>query len=453
MKCALTFGRQELVLDIPNRADVLPQQPQPILNDPDTAVLHALMHPLGVPSLADVVRARVRPHDTRAVVVISDNTRPVPYRGRGGILVPILKILRNEPISRIDILVATGTHHALNRQELSEILPQEAFEAPVTVINHVATDRASLRLLGRTERGTDAWINRRYLDADIKIVTGLVEPHFMAGISGGRKSICPGLAGETVTHTFHGPDLMADPRSDSLIIEGNPCHEESLAVARMAGADFTVNVTVDGNGNLTGVFCGGLEAAHAAAAEHVAATHGIRLPRLYDLVITQAGFVGINHYQAAKAAVEAAKALKQGGTILLAANHTDRDPVGSSNYKTLLKLLAKLAPSGFEDRLRDEDWTFVPDQWQVQMWCKVFRRTKDPQRLIYCCPQLSGGLFVAAAIPGIDGCRGISGHDCRTIAELAMQHQVDAFLQKHPAAAVAVLPDGPYGIPLVPRDA
>ncbi len=448
MKIDLDFRSQTLRLDVPDNADVLPLPPQKPLVNPDAAVQDAIANPIGTPSLSETVRAKVRPSGTRAVIVISDNTRPVPYRGRGGILVPILDVLKAEGVAAIDILVATGTHHPLNRDELAEILPPQAFEPPVTIVNHVATDRDSLRFLGRTPRGTEAWINARYLDADVKILTGLAEPHFMAGVSGGRKSICPGLAGEAVTHMFHGAKLMGDPNSDSLIIDGNPCHNEALDVARKAGADFIVNVAVDRDGHLTGVFCGHMEAAHAEAVAHVTRTQGIPVPHLYDLVVTQAGFAGINHYQAAKAGVEAAKAVKPGGTILLAANHTDRDTVGGANYKRTLKLLDDLGPEGFEARIRQDDWEFVPEQWQVQMWCKVFRKTGAMERLIYCSPQVSGDTFAEHALPGIDGCCGVTGHTARDIAEHGVQQQLDGFLQTHPHALVAVLPDGPYGVPI-----
>ena len=143
------------------------------------------------------------------------------------------------------MLVATGTHRPLGDAELRTLLPESLFDGRIAIVNHDCRDRESLRHLGRTARGTEVWVNRRYLDADLKILTGLVEPHFMAGVSGGAKAICPGLVGEAVTYGFHSAAMMADPGSRSLHLKDNPCYEEARAVAAMAGADFVVNATIN----------------------------------------------------------------------------------------------------------------------------------------------------------------------------------------------------------------
>ena len=448
--CGLEFGGETLRLRLPDGAELLSLPEDSPLACPVAAIRASLRKPIGAPPLAEIVRAKRRsaPHLTAAVVV-SDNTRPVPYRGKSGILEPVLEVLRAERVERIEILVATGTHRPLSDAELRKLLPDSVFGGDISIANHSCTDGGMLRLAGRTARGTEAWINRRYLDADLKILTGLVEPHFMAGASGGPKSICPGLAGEALTRVFHGAELLADERSASLVLDGNPCHEESMAVARMAGADFIVNVTLDGARRVTGVFSGELRAAHRAAVERLLAKAGIPIAREYDLVVTHAGFVGLNHYQAAKAAVEGVKAVRSGGTLVLAAHHTDADPVGSANYRRALELLRRLGADGFMRRILAPEWQFLPEQWEAQMWARALKKLAAPENLVYCCPQLTGSAFADAAIPGADGGAGLKGLAGRDLAEAMVQRAVERFAAAHPGAGIAVLLDGPYGVPLL----
>jgi nickel-dependent lactate racemase len=440
----LEFGDEKLRLQLPDHAEILTLPEVASLQHPAAAIRQALLKPIGKPSLAEIVRAKVH-HNPKAhaVIVISDSTRPVPYRGEQGILEPILDVLHAGQVASIEILVATGTHRPMTDAELRRILPPAAFAPGVTVTNHRCTETADLRHIGRTARGTEVWINRRYLDADIKILTGLVEPHFMAGVSGGAKSVCPGLVGEQVTYIFHGAAMMADPRADSLSLEGNPCREESRAVAGMAGVDFIVNVTIDRNKQLTGVFAGELDQAHRAATEKALSDVAIPFTQHYEVVVTHAGFVGKNHYQAAKAAVEASRAIAPGGLLILAANLTDVDPVGSANYKRILPLLRKMGPDAFEQLVLSEGWEFIPDQWEVQMWGRVFRRLGPTGQLVLCAPQLTGSHFHKHGIHGHDGGEGLAGAG-RELAEAMVQRLLHR-VQLH--QRLAVLADGPYGVP------
>ncbi len=448
--CELEFGAETLRLLFPDSVKLLAMSPDSPLPNPAAAIRQALMRPIETPSLRDLAcRKKTACADPRAVIVVSDNTRPVPYRGPSGILRPIIETLRSAGVRRIEVLVATGMHRSLRPEELRAMLPDAVLDDAIVVTNHVATNMAQLRTIGRTARGTSALVNTRYLDADIKILTGLVEPHFMAGASGGPKSICPGLVGEQVTQVFHGAALMHDERCASLNCRDNPCHAESMAVAEMAGADFIVNVTLNGAKELTGVFAGDLRAAHGAAVDRVMTSNAIRIEREYDVVVTHAGFAGINHYQAAKAAVEAVKAVRPGGTLILAAHHTDTDPVGGSGYRRLLPMLRRDGPEECTRCFMDPAWKFVPEQWEIQMWGRAFRKLGAMDRLIYCAPRLTGDRFRQNQLPGRDGGAGLSsGVSDRDTAEAMVQRALDDYLRNHPAAAIAVLPDGPYGVPL-----
>ena len=446
----LEFGDDVLSLRVPESTDILSLSASSPLPAPAESIRHSLLNPIGTPSLPDITKQKKRQQlRPKAVIVVSDTTRPVPYVGKEGILEPILEILRNEGVQRIEILVGTGTHRPLSEGELRQFLPKSVFDSSVVATNHVCTDKSSLRHIGCTVRGTEVWINTHYLDADIKILTGLVEPHFIAGVSGGRKSICPGIVGETVTRIFHGAPMMANERSDSLIMEGNPCHEEALEVARMAGADFIVNVTIDRERHLTGVYAGDLEQAHVTAVAKVVETNAIPIRQEYDLVITHAGFAGINHYQTAKACVEAVKAVKAGGKLIVAANNTDCDPIGNEDYKRVLPLLKKYGDKGFTKKILSSDWTFINEQWEVQMWARALKKLKMEEHLVYCSPQATGSVFKKHKLSGADGGKEIHGLSGRKLAEAMVQGALERYCASHPTASLAVLLDGPYGVPVL----
>ena len=343
----LDLGRSKVCLKVPVNADVLAMDDAPAV-DSGRAIRDAMNNPIGCEPLESLVKQKAasRP-DATAVKVISDNTRSVPYKGESGILWPIVDTLLSNGISasNILILVATGTHRALTREELEDMLDSRIFEHGIRIANHDCQS-SDLQYLCTTSRGSRIWINRDYLTADLKILTGLVESHFMAGASGGRKSVCAGLISRDSTYVFHGPAFLDSPNARDLVLEGNPVHEEALEVAEAAGVDFIVNVTLNGQMQLAGVFAGDLRKAHASAVEHLRSFVAIPVKKQYDLVVTHAGFVGINHYQAAKAAVVRCLLV----TALSALAHDRRslrpEALGSAQYQTLLHLLKLIGSTG-----------------------------------------------------------------------------------------------------------
>ena len=441
---ALPFGKGTIPVSVPDSTDVMSAGSVTALATPRADVEACLAQPIGTPPLAELARGA-----KSAVVVVSDNTRPVPYREPDGILGPILGILKGAAIQDITVIVACGTHRPMKDRELRGMLGAGAFQRGVRVVNHLSTDPSELRRIGRTERTADVTVNRRYLDAELKIVTGLVEPHFMAGFSGGRKAVCPGISGQNVTYTFHSAEILNHERTTTLVLDGNPCHEEALTIAKMAGVDFAVNVTIDSLARPTGVFAGDLEASHSAAVKHLRSYATIPINQRYDLVITQAGAVGLNHYQCVKAAFEASRAVKPGGSVIVAADLTDTDPVGGANYKKMLRMGVKLGFDRFVREILSADWVFVPEQWEVQMWAKVFSHLGDPKRLHLCAPRLAdadSGLFLETNVPAQVGRN--SGECDPAYAQRCVQHAIDTVLAGNPQARVAVLPDGPYAIPV-----
>jgi hypothetical protein len=231
-----------------------------------------------------------------------------------------------------------------------------------------------------------------------------------------------------------------------LVLDGNPVHEEIMAVAQMAGGDMIVNVTLDAKYRLTGVFAGDLEEAHREAVEKLRSYAAIPAKHTYDLVITHVGYVGMNHYQAAKGALVCMPLVKPNGICLLAAPHTDHDPIGGPNYKAMMRLLGEKGPKKFSEMILGPSWTFVPEQWEAQMWAKLFLRTPF-QNLVYCSMDIPRDSF--SWLPGTDA-RSLTP-EASDLEELlagsigwALEH-LRRQLNREPT--IVVLPDGPYGIP------
>ncbi len=416
MRHRIDYGKTGLDVEIPEgtRLSLVRAPEVPPLAEPDAAIRKALENPIGAQPLAVLAQGK-----RDAVVVISDKTRPVP---NGLLLSPILETLERSGILRdsIEILVGTGLHRANTREELVEMTSLEIVER-YRIRNHVARDSAEHRPLGQTRRGTEIWLDRRYLDADLKIVTGFIEPHLMAGFSGGRKGVAPGLAGVEMMRSLHGPDMLEDHVGPG-ILEGNPFHEDLLEIAHRAGVDFLLNVTVDRGRRLTGVFAGDLERAHAAGVHEVEQELRVDLAEAADIVVTSAGGYPLDatFYQSVKGLVGALNIVKRGGTIILAAEISEG--IGSQDFQKLLaelrgndEFMARITAPGF----------FVVDQWMVQHLCQVLRKAEVVL--------VTGGLDAEVV-------RSLHVASAKTVEE-AMARA----LQRHgPRAHVALVPEGPY---------
>jgi nickel-dependent lactate racemase len=457
----IEYGRDIVEIDLPVECDVRGMQAVDPLPDPAQAIRRSYAQPIDSRPLAELARRkRKRNREASAVVVVSDYTRPVPYRSENGILIPLLEILLGAgyPPKRITVLVGTGSHRPMSPREIEAMLGIEEAGINVPVVNHDYEDEKRLVLVGTTRRGSPVRINRLYAEADLKIVTGLVESHFMAGASGGRKSICPAIAGKETLRIFHGPDILESPSAADLVLDGNPCSEEADQAAELAGCDFSVNVTLDPDKRITGVYSGNIFASHRAAVQKISEYASVPLDRRYDLVVIPGGFVAVNHYQAAKAAVEASRATKPGGMIFVIARHSDPDPVGSEDYKKTLAMLKRLGPAQFLETIKSKDWIFTHDQWQTQMWCKVLEAIGGEENLIYCSLEIPEEVY--SILPGVPGLRFLNQDErasgrsepelMTSMAQRGLRSAVEAFrarCERNPEALL--LRDGPYGVPVI----
>ena len=453
---AMEFGADALEILVPPAAEVLTMKDVVPVGDPGQAFASALAHPIGSRGLGDILRGKGKPPARLTVAVsVSDITRPVPYEGETGLLAPLLRAIEDAgvPSGNITIIVGTGMHRPSTDAEKAAMFGGDIVGS-YRIFDHDCEDTDSLVHIGKTLSGTDVRVNGVFHRADVRVVTGLVESHFMAGISGGRKGVCPALVDKRTLERFHSPEFLESPFADNLILEGNPCHAESLEVARTVGVDFLINVTLDKDMRLTGVFAGDLEPAHFAAFDFMKGYTAIPIGREFDIVLTHGGYSGRNHYQSAKAGCGAVPAVKRGGTIILAADNRDPEPVGSPEYRDLLGRFKELGGiDGYLAMLRDPSWMFTKDQWEPEMWGRVLRKVGDAG-LIYCGPQISAA--DDALLPGRSGREYLDspadGSSKRDIARTMVQNALLAAVGLSRAGgrepSVAFLREGPYGIPV-----
>jgi nickel-dependent lactate racemase len=456
-KTSLEFGEGSLEISVPPDCLILTMTDVPVLEEPEGAIEDALSSPIGCPAIEEIIANKRKATSLITVAVaVSDITRPVPYKGREGILIPLLKRLEGAGVRKqnITIIVGTGTHRASTPAEKLEMFGESIVRA-FRVLDHDCEDDECLTYLGKTQKQTEVFVNTAFFSADVRIVIGLVESHFMAGVSGGRKGVCPALVDKRTIEKFHGPEFLESPCADNLILAGNPCHEEALDVARTVGVDFTVNVTLDKDMRLTGVFAGDLEGAHSEAFRFMKGYTAIPLDRDFDIVLTHGGYVGRNHYQTAKAGCAALPVVKTGGTIIIAADNRDQEPIGSPVYKDLIGRLKSLGVEGYVDMIKDPGWTFTKDQWEAEVWGRVLRKVGE-EGLIYCSPQIPPAEF--SRLPGRPGHdfleegEALSGPDAaRAMVQNALFFIVSRHLEEGRRPSTVVIREGPYAVPYLQK--
>ncbi|MEW6374350.1 MAG: nickel-dependent lactate racemase [Thermodesulfobacteriota bacterium] len=457
-KVSVEFGPNALEIAVPPSCVELGMKDVPVLPDPRAAIENALSNPISSPTLEEVIQKKGKPaKGISAAIAVSDITRPVPYKGENGILLPILKRLESSgiPKQNINIIVATGMHRASTDEEKVEMYGKEIVEQ-FTILDHDCENHDLLESIGNTRRGTHVYVNRDFYLSDLKITTGLVESHFMTGISGGRKSICPGLVDLKTIQRFHGPQYLEDPHATNLILEGNPCHEEALEVAKTVGVDFIVNVNLDKDLRLTRVFTGDLLEAHMKAFEMIKGYAEIPLDGPFDIVLTHGGYVGRDHYQTGKAGVGVLPAVKDGGIIIIAANNRyPMEPIGSPEYKTLIHLLKLQGPDGYLELLRTPHWQFTKDQWEPEVWGKVIRKVGE-EGLIYCTLEISKEDH--CLLPGVCGLDFLKGkrknpslEKSQEMVQKAVLLAIYRYREKGIEPTMAFIREGPYAVPILRR--
>lgn len=360
----LPYGERSIDATVPDAATVLmPERTLP-LDDPAGAVGAAIASPIGGRPLAEIARVR-----RRAAIVVSDVTRPVP---NAVLLPPLVETIEAAGIARSDItiVIGTGLHRPSRADERERILGAE-IAARYRAIDHDARDHSTQSLLTKT-RGVDVRVNSAYMDADLRILTGFVEPHLFAGYSGGGKAMLPGICGAESIMANHDARMIGHPKATWCTTQGNPIFEEMRDVALKSEPSFIVNVTLDERKRITGVFAGEMVAAHDAAMAQAARQHVRPIPHPFDVVVaTNMGYpADLSLYQAVKGMSVAAQACATGGAILLVAEC--REGLGGPEYIDLMR--SEASPSALLDRFMGDGHATVHDQWQVQVQAMVQAR-------------------------------------------------------------------------------
>jgi len=425
MKVQLPYGRSvcEVSLDDRLAVDVFAPHWLPELHSP----LSYLRHVLGAPSGAAPLNLLARKAKS-ACVVVSDNTRPVPNEF---LLPSILETLKNQ-VHEVLILVANGLHPPMSDAELEALVGARIY-ASYPVVNHDAYDLNECAFFGYTPHGIPLHVNRRFARADLRILTGLVEPHFMAGYSGGRKSVCPGLAAAGTIQGFHSPMLLESPCATTGVLTGNPIHEEACFAANRVGVDFIVNVGINQAGKLVAITAGGLFQAWSDCVSQVRQQSAIHVNREYDVVIAaNAGHpLDRNFYQTVKGLVTAAAILREGGTIVMLSECADG--LGTEAFRHCLELLRKArSMESFLSHISDVRFS-VPEQWQVEKYLPVLRKSSRIRLF-------ASGLTQSDAA--------LAQTELSTSPEEAVKY---AIRDHGPNARIAVVPDGPYTMPILRR--
>lgn len=417
MIITLAYDRAGLRLELPdlNVRAVLRKPAAAPLPDPEAALANAMAQPLGTLPLTQLARGR-----RNAVIVVSDVTRPVP---NALLLRPIIAALSEAGLATdaITILVGTGLHGPNEGAVLEGMLgPQIA--RTIKVVNHDARDAASHAHLGTTARGTEVIVDRRYARAELKILTGLIEPHFMAGFSGGPKAILPGIAAAETIGAIHGYAMLSDPRCRNNNFEDNPLQDELVEAARMAGADFLCNVTLSEDRRITGVFCGDVVEAHRAGCLHARKECVAYIEEPADIVVTSAAGYPLDttYYQAAKGVCAALEIVRPGGMIVVAAGCAEG--IGSADYERLF--METGTPEALRERISDtRKWTI--DQWNAQM----VLRGCDKGRVLFYTDGISREKISKCLVEPVES------------VERAVEMGLVAY---GPDASIVVIPEGPY---------
>ncbi len=419
MRVKLAYGRHGLEVDLPDDVEVIRPRFIPGLPDEAAGLREALRAPIESPPLHELVR----PGDT-VMVVHTDITRATP---NARLLPVLLEELELAGIARADIslLNGLGTHRPQTEAELRSLLGDWIVEN-YRCLQHDCNDDKNLVSLGETSHGHPVRVNRFYLESSTRILTGFIEPHFFAGFSGGPKAILPSLAGRESVFTNHGLRMISNPNARWGVTEGNPIWEEMRQVALLTKPTFLLNVTLNANQEITGIFAGDMMAAHGQGTSFVRENAMVKVEMPFDVVITtNSGYpLDQNLYQSVKGMKAADQIVREGGTIVIATACED----GIPNHGLYGALLAEAdTPLDVLDMISRPGFS-AQDQWQVQIQAQIQQRadvhvysdglTDD---------QIRGALFTP--------CRDIE----RTVAVLREKYG--------PGMRLCVLPEGPQTIP------
>jgi len=414
MNIELKYGKNGILIEKTENMVVLENPDVRPVENVEQEISNSLKNPVGCFPLNELIRQK-KPNNL--CIVISDHTRAVPNK----IILPvIIENLLSAGMNKkqIFILIGNGTHRPTTQQEKIELVGSNIFEN-FPIYDHSATDRSMLIRIDET----DFYVNKRYFEADFKIVTGMIEPHFFAGFSGGRKGVCPGIAGMESIKIFHGAEFLEDINTKPGNLENNLCHIFATEFAKKAGVDFIVNVTINKRQEITGIFSGDLEKAFIKGVEFCEKTSTVFAKKKYPIVITTNGGYPLDRdfYQSTKGMVAAMEIVEDNGIIICASECCDG--IGNENF---VKLLSEMkSPDEFIKMIMQPGY-FHDIQWGIQPLVHILKKAR---------------IFLVSSLSEQQArlCWTIPFHDINQAIEKA----IETYGKN---TEIAVIPDGPYTI-------
>ena len=417
MRTELQYGKGELTVEIPSSdVTVLRTKHEDGLPNEAAAFREAVRHPIGSAPLNELVGAK-----DRVAVVIPDITRPLPS---DRLLPWLFEELLHVPTRNVTIINGTGSHRPNTEEELVAMVGREV-ASNYRIVNHDAHDPNTLAFAGRSPEGRDVYMNREYVEADRRIVLGFIEPHFMAGFSGGYKGVFPAVADiDSIMH-YHRASVIGHARSTWGVLEENPTQDQIRANGSLLPLDFLVNVTINRNKEITGYYCGEVLAAHERGCEANKASVMVACEREYPIVVTTNGGYPLdqNLYQAVKGMSAAYQIVSDGGLIVAASRCNDGFP-NHGNFRKML--LEHSSPQEMLETIHSPGFSIF-DQWQVQLFALILQRARV-------------GLY--SELPADD----VRSVHLRPITDIAatISEELERIGE---VAPVAVLPEGPMTVP------
>jgi len=430
----IQYNNRHIEIRVPDGAAVYRTSYGEPEKDARKLVQNALRNPVNSPPLSETLRkSGVR----SVVIVVSDITRPIPY---ADFLDTVLEEIEDAGVQRenIIILIATGMHRPSTAAEREHMFGPEVCKR-YRIIDHRADKPDELVTIRRTSKaGRPIELNRWFVEADFRIVTGLVEPHFMAGFSGGRKAICPGLCSLETVKALHSFTFLDNPSAGNGNVEGNPLHYESLSIAREADAGFCINLVVDRKHRIVNAVAGELEASHNTACKFVSKHACPPVEQEKDVVLTSSGGYPLDatFYQCIKGMVSCLPAVKRGGVVVSIGSCSEG--IGSSEYQNIMYEYSGRWRE-FLDHIQSNN-NIVKDQWQFQMQTKALQHVDDGN-LIFVTDGLSASVLARLNVNGM--------HTSEGCIQQRVQELLDGLIRE--GRSVAVIPEGPYCTPINAR--
>ena len=420
----LLYGKNGITLNIQDdwNANIIRKPLMPIIDDISGEVNKALNNPINSLSI-DKISSKGK----SVCILVCDITRPVPNKL---FLKQIIIKFINAGISadNILIIIATGLHRPASQDEINEIIGSSWVLKNIKIENHFARDDSMHKNIGTTKQGNIVKLDKRFVDADIKIATGLVEPHFMAGYSGGRKVIAPGIAHADTITTFHSARYMENPNATSCNLINNPLHEDQLEIVNMIGQVYAINCVIDEERNLSYINFGEIISSHMKAVNFVSSFAKVKCNNSYNTIITTAAGAPLDgtFYQTVKGMVTPLEILKKGGDLIITSECSEG--LGSEEFIASQKKLLEIGPNKFLENILKKDFAAI-DEWQTEMEIKSL---------------IKGNIFLFS--------EGLSEKDklytgVNIINNIAKT--IDESIKRHNNNNIAIIPEGPYVIPAI----